>query len=194
MTLDEIIRNLEDQVKDRESSIDEDDPECIFRTDAKALREAVGLLAELAEYRKTGLTAEEFDKETDMLRETAIHAVYEAAVKGGVGLEQFSAIKDILNQQFENYRANIRNPRRGKAAPKTDIKELLDFCAEREVEIYTRYDFICDGLIVKMRKKNVETDTVISREEATSAGFGLTIRFILRQMAAELDKGVTHDN
>ena len=65
MTLDEIISNLEDQAKDRESSIDKDDPECIFRTDAKALREAVGLLAELAEYRKTGLTAEEFDKETD---------------------------------------------------------------------------------------------------------------------------------
>lgn len=189
MTLDEIIRNLEDQARDRDSSIDKDDPECIFRTDAKALREAVGLLAELAEYRKTGLTAEEFDKETDMLRETAIHAVYEAAVKGGVGLEQFSAIKDILNQQFENYRANIRNPRRGKAAPKTDIKELLDFCAEREVEIYTRYDFICDGLIVKMRKKDIETDTVISREEAASAGFWLTIRFILRQMAAELNKG-----
>lgn len=189
MTLDEIIRNLEDQARDRDSSIDKDDPECIFRTDAKALREAVGLLAELAEYRKTGLTAEEFDKETDMLRETAIHAVYEAAVKGGVGLEQFSAIKDILNQQFENYRANIRNPRRGKAAPKTDIKELLDFCAEREVEIYTRYDFICDGLIVKMRKKDIETDTVISREGAASAGFWLTIRFILRQMAAELNKG-----
>ena len=73
-------------------------------------------------------------------------------------------------------------------------KELLDFCAEREVEICTRYDFIGDSLIVKMRKKNVETDTVISLEEAASAGFGLTIRFILRQMAAELDKGVTHDN
>lgn len=47
MTLDEIIRNLEDQVKDRESSIDKDDPECIFRTDAKALREAVSLLENL---------------------------------------------------------------------------------------------------------------------------------------------------
>ena len=74
------------------------------------------------------------------------------------------------------------------------VEELLDFCDKREVEIHTHYDFICDSLIVKMRKKNVETDTVISREEATSAGFGLTIRFILRQMAAELDKGVTHDN
>lgn len=194
MTLDEIISNLEDQAKDRESSIDKDDPECIFRTDAKALREAVSLLAELAEYRKTGLTAEEFDKETDILRETAIRAVYEAAVKGGVGLEQFSAIKGILNRQFENYRANIRNPPARKSRPKTDIKELLDFCAERGVEIYTRYDFIGDSLIVKMRKKNIETDTVISREEAASAGFGLTIMVILRQMAAEPDKGVTHDN
>lgn len=189
MTLDEIISNLEDQVKDRESSIDKDDLECIFRTDAKALREAVSLLAELAEYRKTGLTAEEFDKETDMLRETAIRAVYEAAVKGGVSLEQFSAIKDILNQRFKNCKANRRIPRERKSRPETDIRELLDFCAEREVEIYTRYDFIGDSLIVKMRKKDVETDTVISREEAASAGFGLTIRFILRQMATELDKG-----
>ena len=47
MTLDEIISNLEDQAKDRESSIDKDDPECIFRTDAKALREAVSLLENL---------------------------------------------------------------------------------------------------------------------------------------------------
>lgn len=194
MTLDEIIRSLEDQAKDRESSIDKDDPECIFRTDAKALREAVSLLAELAEYRKTGLTAEEFDKETDMLRETAIHAVYEAAVKGGVGLERFSVIKGILNQRFKNCKANRRIHRERKSRPKTDIKELLDFCAERGVEIRTRYDFIGDSLIVKMRKKNIETDTVISREEATSAGFGLSIRVILRQMAAELDEGVTHDN
>lgn len=81
-----------------------------------------------------------------------------------------------------------------RQVPEMTVKELLDFCAEREVDIYTRYDFIGDSLIVKMRKKNVETDTVISLEEAASAGFGLTIRFILRQMAAELDKGVTHDN
>ena len=44
MTLDEIIRNLEDQVKDRESSIDEDDPDCIFRHDAAALRAAAKML------------------------------------------------------------------------------------------------------------------------------------------------------
>jgi hypothetical protein len=75
------------------------------------------------------------------------------------------------------------------------VEELLDFCEKREVEIYTRYDFICDGLIVKMRKKGIETETIISRETATSAGFGLTIRVILRQMADKLDgKEVTHDN
>lgn len=74
------------------------------------------------------------------------------------------------------------------------INELLDFCAKREVEIYCRYDFVCDSLIVKMRKKGLETKTVISRETAASAGFGLTIRFILRGMADELDKEATHDN
>ncbi len=47
MALDEIISNLEDQVKDRESSIDEDDPDCIFRFDAEALRETVSLLENL---------------------------------------------------------------------------------------------------------------------------------------------------
>ena len=73
-------------------------------------------------------------------------------------------------------------PRVEGQVPEMTVKEVLDFCAEREVEIYTRYDFICDGLIVKMRKA------------AASAGFGLTIRFILRKMAAELDKGVAHDN
>lgn len=68
------------------------------------------------------------------------------------------------------------------------VEELLDFCDKREVEIYTRYDFICDSLIVKMRKKNLETQTAISRESAGSKGFGLTIRVILRQMANELDR------
>jgi len=80
-------------------------------------------------------------------------------------------------------------PRVEGQVPEMTAKELLDFCAEREVEICTRYDFISDSIIVKMRKKDIETDTVISREEAASAGFWLTIRFILRQMAAELNKG-----
>lgn len=47
LTLDEIIRNLEDQVEDRESLIDKDDPDCIFRRDAAALRAAAKLLREM---------------------------------------------------------------------------------------------------------------------------------------------------
>lgn len=47
LPLAEIIRNLEDQAEDRDSSIDKDDPDCIFRQDAAALRAAVGLLQEL---------------------------------------------------------------------------------------------------------------------------------------------------
>lgn len=70
------------------------------------------------------------------------------------------------------------------------VEELLDFCDKREVEIHAHYDFICDSLIVKMRKKGRQTETVISREVAASAGFGLTIRIILRNMANELDTGV----
>jgi len=73
------------------------------------------------------------------------------------------------------------------------VKEILDFCDKRKVEISTYYDPICDGLVVKMRKKNIEAATVISRE-AAFAGFGLTIGIILRQMADELDKEEAHDN
>lgn len=81
-----------------------------------------------------------------------------------------------------------------RAGAEMTVEELLDFCTKREVEIYCRYDFICDGLIVKMRKKSIETQTVISREVAASKGFGLTIRVILRGMADELDKEAAHDN
>lgn len=45
MTISEIIKNLLDQAEDRESSIDPDDPEDIFRQDARALREAARLLS-----------------------------------------------------------------------------------------------------------------------------------------------------
>lgn len=83
MTLDEIIRNLEDQVKDRESSIDEDDPDCIFRRDAEALREAVGLLSELAEYRKTGLSAADIQEAANLLNNT-IHGDLPAELKSWV--------------------------------------------------------------------------------------------------------------
>lgn len=51
MPLAEIIRNLEDQAEDRDSSVDKDDPDCIFRHDAAALRAAVSLLRRLKEVR-----------------------------------------------------------------------------------------------------------------------------------------------
>lgn len=44
MNIKEIIKNLLDQAEDRESSIDPDDPEDIFRLDARVLREAARLL------------------------------------------------------------------------------------------------------------------------------------------------------
>ena len=47
MPLAEIIRSLEDQADDRDSSVDKDDPDCIFRHDAAALRAAVSLLRRL---------------------------------------------------------------------------------------------------------------------------------------------------
>ena len=47
LPLADIISSLEDQAKDRESSVDPDDPDCIFRRDAIALRAAARLLREL---------------------------------------------------------------------------------------------------------------------------------------------------
>lgn len=76
-----------------------------------------------------------------------------------------------------------------RAGAEMTVEELLDFCDKREVEIYCRYDFICDSLIVRMRKKNHEIKEAISREAAISKAFGLTIRVILRGMADKLDKG-----
>lgn len=70
-------------------------------------------------------------------------------------------------------------------------EELLDFCDKRDVEIYTRYDFICDGLIVRMKKKDFATETVFSREMVGCAGFGLTIRVVLREMADKLDREIS---
>lgn len=72
MTLDEIIRNLEDQAEDRDSSVDKDDPDCIFRRDAAALREAVNLLTELAEFRKTGLPAADIQEAVNIIND-AMH-------------------------------------------------------------------------------------------------------------------------
>ena len=113
MTLDEIIRNLEDQVKDRESSIDEDDPDCIFRRDAEALREAVGLLSELAEYRKTGLSAADIQEAANLLNNT-IHGDLPAELKSWVERctwhviipASTSKIRRTPNERTENLRAS----------------------------------------------------------------------------------------
>lgn len=68
------------------------------------------------------------------------------------------------------------------------VEELLDFCDKREVEIYTQYNFIGDCMIFKMRKKNLQLETSITREAAFGAGFALTVMIVLRDMADKLDK------
>jgi hypothetical protein len=47
LTLAEVISSLEDQALDRDSMIDADDPDCIFRRDAAALRAAAKMLRKL---------------------------------------------------------------------------------------------------------------------------------------------------
>lgn len=84
MTLAEIIRSLEDQAEDRDSSVDEDDPDCIFRRDAKALREAGSCLAELGEYRRTGLTAADIQEAVNLLNNTILPVDLPAELKSWV--------------------------------------------------------------------------------------------------------------
>lgn len=68
------------------------------------------------------------------------------------------------------------------------LKEFIDFCIQHEVSIYSTYDFIEDSLIIAMRKKDRKSKISVSRDMACSAGFGLTLRVLLRNMANELDK------
>ena len=49
LTLAEIISSLEDQAQDRDCFVDENDPDCIFRQDAAALRAAAPLLRKMEE-------------------------------------------------------------------------------------------------------------------------------------------------
>lgn len=44
MTIEEIIHSLKDQAQDKDSFVDKENPEDIFRRDATALREAAELL------------------------------------------------------------------------------------------------------------------------------------------------------
>ncbi len=50
MTKAEIINSLLDQALDRDSFVDDEDPDCIFAHDAKALREAAELLKAMPEW------------------------------------------------------------------------------------------------------------------------------------------------
>ncbi len=50
MTKAEIIKSLLDQALDRDSFVDDEDPDCIFAHDAKALREAAELLKVIPEW------------------------------------------------------------------------------------------------------------------------------------------------
>lgn len=81
-------------------------------------------------------------KEFDTLCQLAISAVYEATLKDGIDPKVFIAIKNRGNQRFENYRANGGKCLKQRDRPETTFKRLLNLCAEREVEIYTHYDFI----------------------------------------------------
>lgn len=74
-----------------------------------------------------------------------------------------------------------------------DVQSILRFCKERSVEIYTRYDWVSDCLVIKMRRKQNIIEKRISifeidRFEVGNSAFGLTAGIILRSMADELDK------
>lgn len=68
------------------------------------------------------------------------------------------------------------------------VEEVLNLCKEYNVEIYLRYDFIPDTLIIRTRKDQFEIERAISARAVHLAGFELTFRIILRDMAAELDR------
>lgn len=70
------------------------------------------------------------------------------------------------------------------------IEELLNFCKERGVEVFSRYDHITESLIIGMRKDRTQRgiELPIHGLVAASAGYGLPLRVILRNMADELDK------
>lgn len=200
MTVVEIIHSLEDQAQDKDK-LAEGDPESIFTQDAEALREAAKLLGkhhapesnepltsdDLRDMRGEPVFCEELQCWGIIKIDPAGHWANKPFL---VGSWHDSDTKFSCNFEYDIAARNLTlYRRRPEETGSISTEELLDFCAKREVEIYTRYDFICDSLIVKMRKKNLETQTAISRESAGSKGFGLTIRVILRGMADKLDKG-----
>lgn len=69
-----------------------------------------------------------------------------------------------------------------------DGQSILQFCKERNVEIYTQYDFLSDCFVIRMKRNQNFVERQISRSEAVNEAFGLTIRVILRSMADEIDR------
>lgn len=69
-------------------------------------------------------------------------------------------------------------------------EEILSLCREYKVEIYTHYDHCSDALIIRMRKEQPGIERAIPARNIFHSGFELTLRIILRNMAAELDRKV----
>lgn len=69
-----------------------------------------------------------------------------------------------------------------------DTKSILQFCKERNVEIYIRYDNFLDCLVIRVRRKQNIIERGISRFDVPNLAFGPTILIILRSMADELDR------
>lgn len=69
-----------------------------------------------------------------------------------------------------------------------DTQSILQFCKERNVEIYIRYNTSFDSLVIRLRRKQNFIERIISRFDVSSLAFGPTILIILRSMADELDR------
>lgn len=69
-----------------------------------------------------------------------------------------------------------------------DEQSILQFCKERNVEIYTRHDDFSDCMVIRVRRKRKFVERQISRSDFVNEAFGLTIRIILRSMADEIDR------
>ena len=75
-----------------------------------------------------------------------------------------------------------------------DEQSILQFCKERNVEIYTCYDFRIECYVIKMRRGQSAIEWRIDRGESVKLGFGLTVRIILRRMADERDRAEKAEN
>lgn len=75
-----------------------------------------------------------------------------------------------------------------------DEQSILQFCKERNVAIYTCYDFRTECYVIRMRRGQRAIERRIDEEEVVKLGFGLTARIILRSMADELDRAEKEEN